>query len=305
MRYLVTFTVTVSGSLSAFDESAFHQALATLVATPPGHITLGLTGGSVLVAAAIAQPTLVSANALATTVGGYSLADATAALGVSVVHISTPFVISLEPPSLPPPIAPPPLSPGVIPFSAADIDHSGNVTLTELCTALWESQANCSSLAALLASRDTNGDGVLEPPEFAALIELRAPPSSPPTSPLHDGPSNQLTGSGGSASIATIIIAGGAGAALLVMLALWYQSSSGRAKTASVSTPHSRPYMKNILPKHTANDGRPFTGLSGLGGQQAAPIFKSSPVSAVGESSASLAISPRDPNQAFAEPSYK
>ena len=93
---MVSFQLTVSGTLETFDRDAFKAALAATLANgiTPADVTLTVTEGSVVVDASVRAPSSTAAAAAASTFNAQSTQSLTEALGVTVTVV-TPATVAV------------------------------------------------------------------------------------------------------------------------------------------------------------------------------------------------------------------
>jgi len=139
---VVTFRVTVAGTLGAFDRQAFKGKLASLLPSiSADHISLSLSAGSVVVDAIITTPSSTSPQLTAQILNSYDATALSASLGVVVesVELATvatvPIVSSLPPsPSRTSSKLPPPLPTRGLPPSPRPSPQSQNSDDVEAAT---------------------------------------------------------------------------------------------------------------------------------------------------------------------------
>jgi hypothetical protein len=113
LRTIVTTTLTLAGTVSEFDASAFRISFAAYIGADDANaISLTVEAASVLVTARAVMTDDAAASSALTALAA-STAELTAQLGVVVVAASVPIFTSetLFPPSPPPPSPPPPATP--------------------------------------------------------------------------------------------------------------------------------------------------------------------------------------------------
>lgn len=102
----MTFFLVISGDVSAFDQHAFRQNLAsTLDGIDAQHITLNVSAASIRIAVSIVTPTLAIGEAAAAAIEAFTPATMSQALGITVEELSLPAIVvaAFEALSPPPP----------------------------------------------------------------------------------------------------------------------------------------------------------------------------------------------------------
>lgn len=100
---VVSFTLTASVDISAFDQGAFKTNLATYLDVPESSIKLTVTSGSVLINVEITLADASQASSVASVVRSASTTQLTSALGVEITHVSDVTVtLRLQDPPSPP-----------------------------------------------------------------------------------------------------------------------------------------------------------------------------------------------------------
>ena len=194
-RHVVTFSMTVAGSIATFNTSEYKANLASVLSNgiTPADISLALTEGSVVVAATVATPSRTAASAAAAVLTASNAANLTAALGVPVESLTPPVVVyqAILAPTPPPSPLPPqtPASPARPPTAGFDVVALWSAVITDF---LVDSAGSCAPMRPhaplppplLFSSRHCH-------PLFSSLHAALTPP------PLHssrlpDGPSSTL-----------------------------------------------------------------------------------------------------------------
>ena len=112
-RYIVTFQVTVAGSIATFDAATYKTNLATVLGNgvTPADISVTLTAGSVIVATSVVTASSSAATSAANVLKSASTDTLSSDLGVTVTSVSETAVahqVVVASPSPPPPARPPP-----------------------------------------------------------------------------------------------------------------------------------------------------------------------------------------------------